>query len=112
MLFTCCFFSSKCTSRASNSLDPNHCPTVICAESLLVPEVSLRCAKLLHLWKVNGPELKCLQRVSVEKTQASEDKILHFMACDISSFILSRICLAFLFVNFFSLLYLYKNKCN
>ena len=50
--------------------------------------------------------------IRVEKTLASEDKILHFMAFDISSFILSRIRLAYLFVNFFPLLYLYKNKCN
>ena len=55
-------------------------------------------------WKVTGPELKCLQRLSVEKTLANEDKILHFMAFDIS-LILSRVCLAsicqFLFLTIF-----------
>ena len=37
-------------------------PTVICANSLLVPGVSLRCAKLLHPWKVTGPEIKCFRK--------------------------------------------------
>ena len=48
-------------------------------------------------WKVTGPELKCLQRLSVENTLANENKILHFMAFDIISLILhvlSRVCLA------------------
>ena len=36
----------------------------------------------LHPWKVTGPELKCLHRSSVEKTLASEDKILYSMAFD------------------------------
>ena len=53
----------------------------------------------------NRPELKCLQRLSVEKTLANEDKILHFMAFDIISLILSRVCLAsicqFLFLTIF-----------
>ena len=44
----------------------------------------------------------------VEKTLASVDKILHFMAIGIISLILNRVCLAYLFVNFFSLLYLDK----
>ena len=46
--------------------------------------------------------------IRVEKTLASKDKILFFMAFDIFSLILSRVCLAYLFVNFFSLLYLDK----
>ena len=46
--------------------------------------------------------------IRVEKTLASVDKILHFMAFGIISLILNRVCLAYLFVNFFSLLYLDK----
>ena len=66
-----------------------------------MPVVSFRCAKLLHPWKVTGSELKCLQRLTVEKTLASEDLILHFMVFDIISLILSRVCLAFLFLTIF-----------
>ena len=62
--------------------------------------------------KGNRARTKCLQRLSVEKTLANEDKILHFMAFDIISLILSRVCLAcicqFLFLTIFVKLY----KCN
>ena len=81
-------FPSKNAIRVSNSFDPNHVPQS--AQN----HCSLRCERLLHPWKITGPELKCLQRLSVEKTLASKDKILHFMAFDIISLILSRVCLA------------------
>ena len=70
----------------------------LCADALLVPVVSLWCAKAKMFAKI----------IRVEKTLASEGRILHFMAFDIISVILSRVCLAYLFVNFFSLLYLDK----
>ena len=59
-------------------------------ESRPVPLVSLWCA-----WNLTGPELdlNCLERLSVEKTLASEDKSEHFMSVDIISLILRRACL-------------------